>query len=323
MVTGSEKETGNIRHDKVTALLTEPGVLAERIATDIHASLHPMVDSLAPLKIDLLLEGETGTGKDTLTRRIYQLSGAKGPLIPVNCAAIPENLAESELFGVMAGAYTGASHSRAGYIEASDKGILFLDEIDSMPLILQAKLLRVLETRAIHRLGSTQPVPLDLRVIAASQTPLLELVEAGRFRRDLYFRLSTIKLETPTVRSHAELIIPLFRRFTQEAAMRLQQPIPPRSLALDEALLLHSWPGNIRELKAAAERHVLRLPPLCNITPGEGEATLLKDRLRRIERSLIKECLHRHGHKIDDVVHELGIPRRTLYHRIKLLNIVA
>lgn len=105
--------------------------------------------------------------------------------------------------------------------------------------------------------------------------------------------------------------------------MRLQQPIPPRSLALDEALLLHSWPGNIRELKAAAERHVLHLPPLCNITPGEGEATLLKDRLRRIERSLIKECLHRHGHKIDDVVHELGIPRRTLYHRIKLLNIVA
>ncbi|MBV4368612.1 sigma 54-interacting transcriptional regulator [Erwinia sp. BNK-24-b] len=322
MVTGSEKQPGSFHHDKVTAFLTETG-LSETIRTDIHASLHPMIDNLAPLKVDLLLEGETGTGKDTLARRIYQLSGAKGPLIAVNCAAIPENLAESELFGVIAGAYTGASHSRAGYIEASDKGILFLDEIDSMPLILQAKLLRVLETRAIHRLGSTSPVPLDLRIIAASQTPLAELVAAGSFRRDLYFRLSTIKIETPTVRSHAELIIPLFRRFTQEAAMRLKQAIPPRSLALDEALLLHSWPGNIRELKAAAERHVLHLPPLCDITPADGEATLLKDRLRRIERSLIKECLHRHGHKIDDVVHELGIPRRTLYHRIKLLNIVA
>lgn len=334
MVKGSEKYTHNQktchdvtgrRHDAAFRVepKSSPAEKIELAAVDIHARLHPMVNTLAPLKVDLLLEGETGTGKDTLTRKIYQLSGVKGPLVPVNCAAIPENLAESELFGVMAGAYTGASHSRAGYIETADKGILFLDEIDSMPLILQAKLLRVLETRSIQRLGSTQPIMLDLRVVAASQTPLVELVEQGRFRRDLYFRLSTIKIETPTVRAHAELIIPLFRRFTQEAAMRLQQSIPPRSLALDEALLLHSWPGNIRELKAAAERHVLRMPPLCNIAPTEGEATLLKDRLRRIERSLIKECLHRHGHKIDEVVHELGIPRRTLYHRIKQLNIVA
>ncbi|WP_082212574.1 MULTISPECIES: sigma 54-interacting transcriptional regulator [Erwinia] len=334
MITGSEKQLkGQITCRDVTGRRQESSLTAcdagiptaanDAAAPDIHAHLHQIVNTLAPLKVDLLLEGETGTGKDTLTRRIYQLSGAKGPLVPVNCAAIPENLAESELFGVMAGAYTGASHSRAGYIETADKGILFLDEIDSMPLILQAKLLRVLETRSIQRLGSTQPVGLDLRVIAASQTPLAELVEQGRFRSDLFFRLSTIKIETPTVRAHAELIIPLFRRFTQEAAMRLKQSVPPRSLPLDEALLLHSWPGNIRELKAAAERHVLRLPPLRDISPMDGEATLLKDRLRRIERSLIKECLDRHGHKIDNVVHELGIPRRTLYHRIKILNIVA
>lgn len=297
--------------------------IIEGSSADIHARLHPMVNTLAPLKVDLLLEGETGTGKDTLTRRIYQLSGTRGPLVPVNCAAIPENLAESELFGVMAGAYTGASHARAGYIETANDGILFLDEIDSMPLILQAKLLRVLETRSIQRLGSTQSIALNLRVIAASQTPLIDLVEEGRFRRDLYFRLSTIKLETPTVRAHAELIIPLFRRFTHEAALRLKQAIPPRSLELDESLLLHSWPGNIRELKAAAERYVLGLPPLSGEAPREAGATLLKERLRRIERSLITDCLNRHGHKIDDVVHELGIPRRTLYHRIKLLNIVA
>ncbi len=137
--------------------------------------------------------------------------------------------AESELFGVVSGAYTGASHSRPGYIEAANNGILFLDEIDSMPLTVQAKLLRMLETRAIERLGSTRCIPLTLRVIAAAQTPLEQLVTQGRFRRDLYFRLNTITLATPTVRSRPELIIPLFRQFTQDAAQRLDQPLPPRA----------------------------------------------------------------------------------------------
>ncbi|WP_376766071.1 sigma 54-interacting transcriptional regulator [Acerihabitans arboris] len=290
---------------------------------DIHAHLSQMVHTLAPLKVDVLLEGETGTGKDTLARRIYQLSTCRGPLVPVNCAAIPENLAESELFGVMSGAYTGASHSRAGYVESADGGVLFLDEIDSMPLTLQAKLLRVLETRSIQRLGSTRQVALNFRVIAASQKPLQELMEQGSFRCDLFFRLSTIKIETPTVRSHADLIIPMFRHFTQEAALRLQMVLPPCPPALDQALLLHSWPGNIRELKAAAVRFVLGLPPLCLEAQPERGTTLLKERMRQIERSLIKECLHRHGHRIDEVVNELGIPRRTLYHRLKSLNIVG
>ncbi len=291
--------------------------------TDIHAHLHKLVDTIAPLHVDVLLEGETGTGKDTLARRIYDSSGCRGPLVPVNCGAIPETLAESELFGVVSGAYTGASHSRPGYIEAANNGILFLDEIDSMPLTVQAKLLRMLESRAIERLGSTRCIPLKLRVIAAAQTPLEQLVDEGRFRRDLYFRLNTITLATPTVRSRPELIIPLFRQFTQEAAQRLNQPLPPRLPGLDEALLLHSWPGNIRELKAAAERFVLGLPPLCQQAVPPTESVMLKERLRRIERSLIHECLHRHGNRIDDVVHELGIPRRTLYHRLKQLKLSA
>ncbi|WP_213989517.1 sigma 54-interacting transcriptional regulator [Sodalis sp. dw_96] len=290
---------------------------------DIHANINDLVMVVAPLKIDLLLQGETGTGKDTLARRIYQFSGCRGPMVPVNCAAIPETLAESELFGVISGAYTGANMSRAGYIEVANNGVLFLDEIDSMPLSLQAKLLRVLESRSVARLGSTKHIDLDLRIIAASQTPLDQLVELGRFRRDLYFRLETIKIQTPTLRSRPELIIPLFRRFTQEAALRLQQTMPVRSLELDEALLLHSWPGNIRELKAAADRFVLGLPPLEVKIRHEAGATLLKDRLRLIECCLITDCLHRHGHKIDEVVHELGIPRRTLYHRLKALNIHA
>ncbi|MBS6059118.1 MAG: sigma-54-dependent Fis family transcriptional regulator [Pantoea sp.] len=261
---------------------------------DIHAHLHKLVETIAPLNVDVLLEGETGTGKDTLARRIYERSGCRGPLVPVNCGAIPETLAESELFGVVSGAYTGASHSRPGYIEAANNGILFLDEIDSMPLTVQAKLLRMLETRAIERLGSTRCIPLTLRVIAAAQTPLEQLVTQGRFRRDLYFRLNTITLATPTVRSRPELIIPLFRQFTQDAAQRLDQPLPPRAPGLDEALLLHNWPGNIRELKAAAERFVLGLPPLCQQAIPQAE-----------------------------LVHELGIPRRTLYHRLKQLKLSA
>lgn len=290
--------------------------------TDIHTHLYKILNTIAPLKIDVLIEGETGTGKDALARRLYQLSGCRGPMVPVNCAAIPETLAESELFGVMAGAFTGASTSRAGYIESANHGVLFLDEIDSMPLTVQAKLLRVLENRAVERLGSTKSIELDLRVVAASQIPLSQLVAQGRFRRDLFFRLDTIKLATPTVRSRPELILPMFRRFTQEAAMRLNQPLPPGSPVLDETLLLHSWPGNIRELKAAAERFVLGLPPLCCETKQEGRG-LLKERLRRIERSLIHDCLKRHGNRIDDVILELGIPRRTLYHRLKLLKLTA
>lgn len=290
---------------------------------DIHAPLHRILTTIAPLQVDVLIQGETGTGKDTLARRLYQLSGCAGPMVPVNCAAIPETLAESELFGVMSGAFTGASTSRAGYIETANNGLLFLDEIDSMPLIVQAKLLRVLESRAVERLGSTKSIPLNLRVIAASQAPLEDLVAQGRFRRDLFFRLDTIKLSTPALRHHPELIIPMFSRFTQDAALRLNQALPPRSWALEEALLLHSWPGNIRELKAAAERFVLGLPPLCCEMKKEEGRGLLKDRLRRIERSLITDCLHRHGNRIDDVIHELGIPRRTLYHRLKLLKLSA
>ncbi len=290
-------------------------------ADDIHGHLHKLTKVLAPLHVDILLEGETGTGKDMLARRIYELSGCKGPLVPVNCGAIPENLTESELFGVEPGAYTGASHARAGYIETANNGILFLDEIDSMPLTVQAKLLRVLETRTITRLGSTKQISLNLRVIAASQTPLEQLVESGSFRRDLSFRLNTIKLETPTLRSRPELIIPLFRRFVLEAALRLGMPHPPSSTVLDEALLLHCWPGNLRELKSVAERFILGLPPLNQKLPQESGTVLLKERLKRIERSLINDCLNRHDHRIDDVVYELGIPRRTLYLRLKQLNI--
>ncbi len=177
---------------------------------DIHDSLASLIETVAPLEIDLVLEGETGTGKDTLARKIHRLSGCSGRLIAVNCAAIPETLAESELFGVNNGAYTGAVQARAGYIEEANNGILFLDEIDSMPLSLQAKLLRVLENRGIERLGGTRFIPVNMRVIVATQKPLLTLVEQGTFRRDLYFRLNTLSIQLQPLRSQVEIIIPCF-----------------------------------------------------------------------------------------------------------------
>ncbi|WP_130835916.1 sigma 54-interacting transcriptional regulator [[Erwinia] mediterraneensis] len=287
----------------------------------IYNDVERMLSMLAPLDMDIVVEGETGTGKDTFAQRLYQAAGVKGAFVPVNCAAIPEQLAESELFGVVSGAYTGASHTRAGYIESAQQGMLFLDEIDSMPLTLQAKLLRVLETRSVTRLGCTRAVPLKFRVVVAAQRPLSELVAQNRFRQDLYFRLSTVRVELPTLRSHIESIIPLFRHFTQQSALRLKCPLPPMPVELTEILLMHSWPGNIRELRAAAERFVIGLPVIVPPVETGKVSGRLKDRLRRIESCLIEDCLARHKNRVVSAAHELGIPRRTLYQRLKLLNV--
>ena len=297
----------------------------EHEVLDIFGTLQSFIRKAAPLNVDMVLEGETGTGKDTLARRIHQLSGRPGPLVALNCAAVPEQLAESDLFGLMAGAYTGASKSRAGYIEASNHGTLYLDEIDSMPLLLQAKLLRVLEMRGIERLGSTRFVELDLRVIVATQTPLEKLVEEGKFRRDLFFRLNVIKIQLPTLRSRLEHLHRLFEQFVGEAASRHRLPVPERDPHLLKSLLGHRWPGNIRELKCAAERFVLGMPALQGLAGGllDESSARLRDYLRALEKAMIQECLARHPNNIESVINELGIPKRTLYHRMKSLSINA
>ncbi|WP_079997906.1 transcriptional regulator HrpR, partial [Pseudomonas syringae] len=215
---------------------------------------HQIVMNSALLDMDLLLCGETGTGKDTLASRIHELSSRTGPFVGMNCAAIPESLAESQLFGVVNGAFTGVCRAREGYIEASSGGTLYLDEIDSMPLSLQAKLLRVLESRGVERLGSTDFIPLDLRVIASAQRPLDELVEQGLFRRDLFFRLNVLTLQLPALRKRREQILPLFDQFTQDIAAESGRSVPTLDNRRVQILLSHDWPGNVRELKSAAKR---------------------------------------------------------------------
>lgn len=281
------------------------------------------IDQVAPLNIDILLEGETGTGKDTMARRIHHSSNRQGKFIAINCGAIPEQLAESELFGVMPGAYTGAIKARAGYIESAQAGTLYLDEMDSMSLPLQAKLLKVLEMRGIERLGCTTFIPLDIRIVAATQTPLHELVEAGCFRRDLYYRLNVIKITLPPLRMTPEKILPLFISFTQESAKRHGMPIKHFDTSVISELLGHQWPGNIRELKYAAERYALSMPIIETIHNDKigRQPRSLKENLRKLERILIQESFLRNSNSIDKVIKELDIPKRTLYHRLKSLDI--
>lgn len=285
------------------------------------SSLDVIARSLSELGIDLLVAGETGSGKDTLAQRIHVLSGRRGPFVAMNCAAIPESLCESELFGVVSGAFTGAERSRKGYIEAAQGGTLYLDELDSMPLALQAKLLRVLESRVLERLGSTEPVALDICVIASAQRPLDDLVEQGAFRRDLYFRLNVLTLKLPPLRQQRERILPLFHRLVERMGADMGVEVQKADPSICQVLLNHDWPGNIRELKSAAKRFVLKLPLLGDDTGEQGPSTALKSQLRLIERVLIQESLKRNKHCIDAVSRELAVPRRTLYHRMKELDL--
>ncbi|RQO44028.1 sigma 54-interacting transcriptional regulator [Pseudomonas sp. KBW05] len=286
------------------------------------SDIEETINTTAILNIDLLLLGETGTGKDTLAQRVHLLSGRRGSFIAVNCAAIPESLAESQLFGVNSGAYTGAMQSRAGFVEAAHLGTLYLDEIDSMPLPLQAKLLRVLESRGVERLGSTRFIPVDMRVIASAQHSLHAMVEQGTFRRDLYFRLNVVHIQLPALRNRRERIVPLFLEMIQQEAEHFKCPAPQPSSKLLQQLLCHAWHGNVRELRSTAKRFVLGLPPLtASVSPPSNSDLTLKERLQQIEKSLIEESLLRHNHDIDRVAIELDIGRRTLYYRMKQLSI--
>lgn len=286
-------------------------------------NLEAFAQSVAPLMVDVLLRGETGTGKDTLAEKIHRMSGRSGKFVAINCAAIPESLAESQLFGANTGAFTGASQSRAGFVEAAHNGTLYLDEVDSMPLALQAKLLRVLESRTVQRLGSTQSIPVNMRVIASAQCPLGEMVERGEFRRDLYFRLNIVSLKLPPLRSRRERIVPLFQSLVQREAKSLDRPYIAPSPGLLSHLIGYAWPGNIRELQSAAKRYVLGLPALPRAEQLEpGNTTFnLKEQLQQFEKVLIEDCMRRHHRHIDKVIAELGIARRTLYYRMKCLEI--
>ena len=275
---------------------------------------------IARITVDIVIEGETGVGKDTLARKIHAISGRPGRYIAVNCAAVPENLVESEFFGVDPGAFTGAMKARPGKIEAANNGTLYLDEIDSMPIWMQAKLLRALQERGCERLGSTRFIPSDFRTIASSRVPLERMVAQGHFRSDLYYRLNVVSLKLPALRNRASDVPKLFQRFVRQACDVMKLPYPTMTPEVESALAIYDWPGNLRELRAAASRFSLNQPPVPNKTPLDNSLPL-KDRMRGIERALIASALERHSGSVQHASQELKIPPYTLYYRVKALGI--
>jgi len=208
-----------------------------------------MIERVAPSTAPVMIGGDTGTGKELIARHIHTLSRRKGPFLAINCGAITEHLAESELFGHEAGAFTGAQGRREGWFEAANNGTLFLDEIGDMPLSLQVKLLRVLQEREVVRLGSRKAIPVDVRLVTATNVDLSEAVSAGHFRLDLFYRLNIVQLRLPPLSERQADIEPLAKHFLTLYSKRLGLPEPRLGETALEALRAYDWPGNIRELE--------------------------------------------------------------------------
>jgi DNA-binding NtrC family response regulator len=218
------------------------------------------IERLAPSEAPVLINGETGTGKELVARHIHQVSGRKGPFLAVNCGAISENLAESELFGHEAGSFTGAAGRREGWFESAHGGTLFLDEIGDLPLPLQVKLLRVVQEREVVRVGARKPLPVDVRLITATNVDLDQAVAAGRFRRDLHYRLNIAQVKLPPLRERLNEIIPLARHFIGLYSQKMGIAPLTLSPAAEKILLHYPWQGNIRELENVVHFALLIAP---------------------------------------------------------------
>lgn len=294
-------------------------------------SLRRMVRELATIPTDVIILGETGTGKEVVARCLHDFSPrAKGPFVAVNCAAIPAELIESELFGHEAGAFTGAGAQRIGKFEYASGGTLLLDEIESMPLLAQAKVLRVIQERVVERVGSNRQIPLDLRIIAASKVDLAAESEAGRFRADLYYRLNLATIPLAPLRERGEDCVLLFLHFLGEAAKRFGRPTPQLHPADLGAIQRHQWPGNVRELKAAAERFAIGLDAtgrslaqvIGPVDPGPAVAAGgLAERVAAYEKHLIETELARQNSSIAAAADALQVPRRTLSEKMARLGV--
>lgn len=294
--------------------------------------LRQTVTNIADCDVDVLLIGETGTGKDLIARCLHEQSKRAGNhFVAINCGAIPEAIIESELFGHEAGSFTGASKRRIGKFEHAQGGTVFLDEIESMPLHLQVKLLHVLQDRYILRVGSNDPVNVDVRVIAATKEDLKQAYAENKFRKDLYYRLNVVQIELPALRDRKEDIPLLFQHFALEACARYNIQAPAPSKEMIQRLLSRQWEGNVRELRNEAEKFVLGLnldlesslmssdePASSN--PGENNQTF-KEQVANFERNLIEQELIRQRGDLKKAQEALQIPKQTLYDKIKTFGL--
>jgi formate hydrogenlyase transcriptional activator len=296
---------------------------------------------VAPTNAAVLISGESGTGKELVALAIHERSSRKSrALIKVNCSAVPETLFESEFFGHVRGAFTGALRDKPGRFELADGGTLFLDEIGEVPLAMQTKLLRVLQEQEIERVGDTRTRKVNVRIIAASNRDLRSEVEAGRFRQDLFYRLSVFPIEIPPLRERRDDILPLAAHFAKQSARRMNRPTPQVTQATMNQLTAHDWPGNVRELQNAVERAVIlsQKGPLRFELPGNNASRassarsdmvpaaslLTREELKRQERASIVAALKQTGGKIfgtDGAAELLKMKPTTLASRIKALGI--
>jgi len=299
--------------------------------------LFDQISRLADSEATILIRGESGTGKELVARALHRGSPRRsGPMVSINCAALPENLLESELFGHVRGAFTGAQSAREGLFAKADGGTLYLDEVGELPLALQPKLLRALEEGKVRPVGSDREIPFDARLVAATNRALEELVENGHFRQDLYYRINVIEIEVPPLRERDNDILLLAQHFIAEFSRRGGRTVTGLSESAAERLLDYDWPGNVRELKNAMERAVALtrqtrisvgdLPPKLrryerspSIEAGRGAADL--DSLETVERRHILYALKVVEGNKSKAARALGCDRKTLYRKLKAYGI--
>jgi len=305
-------------------------------SSPVMARVHSLISRAAPTDANVLVLGENGTGKELVARELHRQSlRANQVMLTVDLGAVSEELIDSELFGHVKGAFTDARTDRVGRIQAADGGTLFLDEIGNLPLRLQPKLLTVLEQRQVTPVGANKPVPVNIRVIAATNLPPEKLRDEGHFRQDLLFRLNTVEIDLPPLRDRREDVPQLIEHYLEHYAKRYGRPVPALSPAARMALLDHDWPGNVRALRHALERAVIlardaalepedfalvqampRIVPAAAVTPPPARQSDDLN-LERVERRLVEEALKKHGYNISLAASELGLSRAALYRRME------
>lgn len=313
-----DKRSMTLENRELRAVVTKRDKLETMITgrTKVIEELRDKVRVVASTDADTLVSGDTGVGKEVVARAIHTLSNrAERPFVAITCGAIPRDMIESELFGHEAGAFPGALRSRFGKFEHARRGTIFLDEIETMPLDLQLKLLRVVQEGKITRLGSNEPIELNARFIASTKVDLAEEVRAGRFREDLYYTLNVVRLEVPSLEERREDIPRLFTQLANEAARRYRREFADIPQSILASLAQSDWPGNVRELRNSADRFVLGLDTYEETTPDETGS--LSERVAAYEKRVIIAELSSRGGSLKDTYEELRISRKSLYEKMQ------
>jgi len=298
-------------------------------SSDEMENVYRVIEKVAPTDANVLIQGESGTGKELVARAIHNRKFEAGRrFVPVNCAALSESLLESELFGHVEGAFTGATDDKEGLFEAADGGTLFLDEISEMPPGLQSKLLRAIESEEITRVGSTKPVSVSPRILSASNRDCKKLVEEGQFREDLFFRLKVMEINIPPLRERKEDLPALIDHFIDTFNEEMNCSVDGVAEDALQKLMIYSWPGNVRELRNMLERAVilrekdkLQLndfpPEIWEGSGDDGKGETLKDVVRSFEKSYIRSVLEQMDGNREATAQRLGIDRSTLYRKLQ------